>query len=286
MTNVQARRILALDVDRTLLTDDYRLLPQVRDAVQGVRRSGAIVALTTARGPVALELVLKDLGDIDYAICFGGALILHRERSAWAPVPDTVSMTLDDDARETLVSLCRQLGLSVAAYSMDTVYVDEMDSQLRREFCHTGDQYEIRRLSDVSEPLFKFLVISKLDEVDKLVCVRAQLSPQFSCAMSHLNYLEVGPRDVSKGDGLASLAKSIGVDRQRTVAIGDGENDLSMLAWAGLSIAMGNASQQVRDAADWTTASNAEAGVAVAINKLTEMTWHAGASAEQLEKNS
>jgi len=285
MTHIQTRWILALDVDRTLLTDDYRLLPQVRDAVQRVRQTGAIISLASARGPVALDIVLQDLGEIDYAICFGGALILRRERSAWAPVPGaaSTSMALDDDAREALVLHCRQLGLSVAAYSMDTVYVEEMDSQLQREFSHTGDRYEICRLCDISEPLFKFLVISKIEEVNKLTSLYMQFAAQASCAMSQLNYLEVGPRGVSKGGGLASLAASIGVDRQRTVAIGDGENDLSMFAWAGLSIAMGNASQQVRDAANWTTASNAEAGVAVAIDRLIDMTWQAVAS-DKLEK--
>jgi Cof subfamily protein (haloacid dehalogenase superfamily) len=270
--------LLALDVDRTLLTDDYRLLPPVRDAVQAARRDGVTVALATARGPVALEVILRDLGEIDHAICFGGALVLDRRDGVWqAGRGGSTALTVGREAGLALAPLCRTMGLSLAAYGAETAHVETLDDRLAREFSYTGDRYREGRLQDVDAPIFKYLVISDPDQSDKLTDLSARLGPELSWARSHLNYLEVGPAGVSKGRGLAVLAQSIGVEQRHTVAIGDGENDLPMLAWAGISIAMGNASQLVRDAATWTTGTNAEAGVATAIKKLTEEAWNPSA---------
>ncbi len=275
MTRQVPKWLLALDVDRTILTDDYRLLDPVRDAIQKARAHGVSVALATARGPVALEVIRRDVGEIDCAVCFGGALILNRHGGEWKAFPGDVDhqATINKDAATNLVSLCREADLSVAGYGLAKVYVDAIDSRLTKEFRHTGDEYEVRDLTGVDDPLFKFLVISSLEQTEKLSALRAQISHQFSCAMSHVNYLEVNPLGSSKGSGLALLAQAIGVDQQHTVAIGDGENDLPMFLWAGTSIAMGNASEKVRQAADWTTKTNAEAGVAFAIQKLFETAW-------------
>ena len=273
MNSTATRWLLALDVDRTILTDDYLVLPQVASAIQGARESGVTVTLATARGPGALNIVLNDLGDVDHAICFGGALILQRVDGAWAAAPGTAVKTVDKQAVLTVASLSQSSGLAYAAYGRDLVYFEKVDWLLEKEFSLTGEQAQLCSLQDIQEPICKILVISELDQIEKLTALHAQLSGDLSCAFSHSNYLEVCPLGVSKGEGLALLAKAIGIDQRNTVAIGDGENDLPMLAWAGLSIAMANASERVRDAADWITASNAEAGVAAAIEKLFAQTW-------------
>jgi 5-amino-6-(5-phospho-D-ribitylamino)uracil phosphatase len=282
MEPTATRWLLALDVDRTALTNDYRLLPAVRDAVQRARKAGIAVSLATARGPVALEVVLRDLGEIDAAICFGGALVLKRDQGVWTPPHNQGSArgTVEKESALLVASICRELGVSFAAYGRDTVFVSEVDARLAKEFSHTGDQYEVADVASLDVPIFKFLVISKVEESEKLAVLKNRLDGLLSCATSHVNYLEVGPLGISKGTGLAVLAQSLGVDRQHTVAIGDGENDIPMFGWAGLSIAMGHAAQEVRDAADWTILSNAEAGVAAAIDRLFERTWSAVARSE------
>jgi len=277
MDTTTTRWLLALDVDRTTLTNDYRLLPAVRDAIQRARQAGIAVSLATARGPAALEVVLRDLGEIDAAICFGGALVLKRDQGVWTPPhnQDSARGTVEKEAALRVASICRDLGVSFAAYGRDTVFVSEMDARLTDEFAHTGERYEVAEVADINVPIFKFLVISKMEESEKLVLLKERLDGLLSCATSHVNYLEVGPLGISKGTGLAVLSQSLGIDRQNTVAIGDGENDIPMFGWAGISIAMGHAAQEVRDAADWTTLSNAEAGVAAAIDRLFERTWSA-----------
>lgn len=282
MQPTATRWLLALDVDRTTLTNDYRLLPAVRDAVQRARQAGIAVSLATARGPVALEVVLRDLGEIDAAICFGGGLVLKRDLGVWTPPHNQGSAcgTIEKEAALLIASVCREVGVSFAVYGRNTVFVEQMDARLEKEFSHTGDRFEVADIASLDVPIFKFLVISKIEESEKLAVVKARLDGLLSCANSHVNYLEVGPLGVSKGTGLAVLAQSLGVDRQHTVAIGDGENDIPMFAWAGISIAMGHAAEEVRAAADWTTLSNTEAGVAAAIDRLFERTWSAVARNE------
>lgn len=265
--------LLAIDVDRTLLTADYRLLPKVGTAVQHARNCGVTVALVTARGPRALDVVVRDLGNVDYAVCFGGALTAVRENEQWLSHKSSVERTLGHDLCREVIDFCRSIGLSLALYGREFVYVDELDGHLAYEFRHTGDVYKVRDLQSIEEGPFKFLAICSPGRVDKLDAVKARFHGRLSCAMSHATYLEIGPEGISKGTALAALGRDICVGPDFTVAIGDGENDLPMFEYAQISIAMGNAPASVRSAATWVTGGSSEAGVAAAIEKLSREMW-------------
>ncbi len=258
--------LLVLDVDRTLLTDDYRLLPSVRDAVQHVRAQGTTVVLATARGPRALDIVLDDLGDVDAAICFGGALTLTGAGGQLERDHSSVDAVLDLGVRARVIEGARALRISLALYGSDRVFVDQLDRHLAREFSHTADRYTVHDLLTVDEDAFKILAISRCDEIDKLAELQHGFSDQVSCAFSHRNYLEIGPPGVSKGAALRRFARSRGFASDRIVAVGDNDNDLSMLSYAGHAIAMGNATDAVKKVAGWITLSNNDGGVARAIN--------------------
>ncbi|KSV72007.1 hypothetical protein N182_30060 [Sinorhizobium sp. GL2] len=172
-----------------------------------------------------------------------------------------------------VIDFCRLIGLSLAFYGREFVYVDELDSYLATEFKHTGDVYKVRDLQSVEERPFKFLAICSPGGVDKLDAVKARFHGRLSCAMSHATYLEIGPEGISKGTALAALGRDIRVGPDFTVAIGDGENDLPMFEYAHISIAMGNAPSSVRNAATWVTSGNSEAGVATAIERLSREIW-------------
>lgn len=266
--------LLAIDVDRTLLTSEYKLLPKVQAAVQHAREHRVTVALVTARAPRALDIVIGELGDIDYAVCFGGALSVVRNDGRWLSHESSAEETLHRDVCRELIDFCRSIGLSLALYGRDFVYVDELDGHLANEFKHTGDIYKVRDLQSIEERPFKFLAICNPGRVDKLDAVKARFDGRLSCAMSHANYLEIGPKGISKASGLAALGNRISIGPERTAAIGDGENDLPMFEYARISIAMGNAPQSVQGAATWVTLGNAEAGVAAAIERLSREIWH------------
>lgn len=274
--------LLAIDVDRTLLTDDYRLLPVVRDAVQHARAHGIMVVLATARGPRALDVVLGDLGEIDLAICFGGALTLVRHAQGFVDDLSSPGRRIDARARRRVLTETRGSGLSLALYGRDVVYVEEVDANLAREFSHTGDRYRVTAFDAVDEAPYKFLAVSGSNATVRLDELAERLDGDLACARSHSNYLEIGPLGVSKGEALRALAESRSIPRDSIAAIGDSDNDLSMLVFAGLPIAMGNASGAAKAVADWTTRTNAEGGVAAAIARLASNIWGIPAPAETI----
>ena len=265
--------MLALDVDRTLLTDDYRLLPEVQKAVLAARAHGVTVALVTARGPAALRAVLGELGEVDAVVAFGGALVLPSLTAPAIASDRLLDVPIDLKDALRVVRTARRLGLSLACHMYDRVYVDAIDEHLDREFVHTGQRYETADLAAIDERPYKFLAISAHERLDLLHALRGELGASLSCAFSHANYLEIGASGVTKGAGLRALASALGVDRKAITAIGDSENDLAMFAEAGLPIAMGNASMQVKAAARWITEANGDAGVARAIERCMREVW-------------
>ena len=274
MTSCAVTHLLALDIDGTLLTREYRLPCETRDAVKRARQHGVIVALATARSPAGVTTVLFDLGDVDYAVCLGGSLILRRVDGAWVNALAKVNgMVLTRDVLVQIFAACHELGLSFAAFTESEAFIEALDPLLAKEFGLTNDPYVAGRVEENDAPVFKVLAISDMAETEKLDRLANVLGSEVSAAKSHVNYLEIGPRGATKGSGLAVLAASLGLSAKDAAAIGDGENDLPMFAWAGTAIAMGNAPASVQAACTWTTASCEEAGVALAIDRLLAERW-------------
>lgn len=267
------RYLLVSDVDRTLLTDDYQVLPTVRDAVQDLRSSGIKILLATARGPVALETVLDDLGQISAAICFGGALTVVRAGNAWVRDEHAPIYTLEPSAISQVIEKAKALNIALALYSEKQVFVASLDAQLAREFAHTGDQYVVGDIESLAGPFFKILAISPPDESQRLRDLKSLISTDISTAFSHSNYLEIGPKGASKGAALAHYCARQRITMDNVVAVGDSENDISMLATAGYAIAMGNATAQVKNSADWVTTTNTDSGLATAIAHCRANRW-------------
>lgn len=106
------------------------------------------------------------------------------------------------------------------------------------------------------------------ESTKKLHVIAEVVRPVSNATYSKPNYLEVIPLGVNKAEALANLTQMLGIDLSQVAALGDGHNDVEMLRAAGVGIAMGNASDEVKAAAEWVTGTNDEAGVAQAIGKL------------------
>lgn len=273
MTNAQPRHLFVTDVDRTLLTDDYRLLPQVKAAIQQIQKDGIQVLLATARGPRALEIVIKELGDVSGAICFGGALTVMRREGCWTDHPVSAKSVIAADLKSHIIEEAERAGVSLALYTRDAVHVGALDDRLAAEFSHTGDRYFVSDLQLNTEDTFKFLAISPSQEANRLDTLKRNLSRDLDAVHSHANYLEIGHCGISKGLAVNNFCAHSGIPPSRVMAIGDSENDITMLEFAGHSIAMANASPQVQQTADWVTKSNEEGGVAWAIARRASTIW-------------
>lgn len=265
--------LLAMDVDGTILTDDYAVPAQVREQIQRARSQGIFTALATARAPRSVFHILEDVGGVDAAICFGGALTLKQERGVWRADDAEDDRTVAPELLHALVLRSRSAGVSLAAYGAENVYVDRLNDILAHQFGKTGLTCIEGDLLAVGEPILKLLAIADTQTLPVLEELRGAFGQTLSCLYSHANFLEVTHRSVSKGNAVESLRLSLGIARENVVTIGDSENDLSMFAVAGMPIAMGNAADSVKRSAKWVTETNGRAGVAVALRHCAQTLW-------------
>ena len=237
--------LVALDLDGTVLTADYKVLPRVREQIQNARRDGVHVVLATARAIRSVQYVLDDVGGIDAVICFGGALTLASRNAIWSRDDGLGDTTIPSAFLRDIVSKARIKGISLAQYGRCDVYVDRLDNVLDRQFRNTGLSCIQGDLLAVKEPALKLLAIGEHATIQAVEEIKSEFGDVLSCLYSHASYLEITHKSVSKGNALDHYRNSMGIARENVIAIGDSENDLSMFAVAGIPIAMGNANDGV-----------------------------------------
>lgn len=275
MQRTQRIRFLVLDVDGTLLTDDYCISMETRAAVQQVIQRGVQVVLASARSPSGLRRIMGELGISGIVITYTGALTCRLSPDPRVPLEMLTEQRMNLDSARSVLRNALSQRISVGWFSEDRWFISDWDLTLRRESALTGVIPIVTPdLALVGEAPHKLQCIVGAPELLPHLSLLARSLPadclgQFSLA----NYLEITHQGVNKATALLTLGQQLGVDPTAMVAIGDGENDLAMLQVVGFSIAMGNASPRVQAAADWVTDTNNRDGVVQAINRLIAMGW-------------
>ena len=270
MKNTQKARLLALDVDGTLLTDELQITVATRQAVQKVISRGVQVVLASARGPNALFSILKELEIRGLAICYTGALTcrLYPERHNSIEIVDEQTMSLSS-AHFVLHNALEQ-GISIGWFVGENWYIPRYDLAIQHESMITGVTPIVAPdLKNFKNPPHKLQAI--VDEPAYLPLLKAlagMLPDDCVGQFSYETYLEIIRRGADKSTALSVLEQRLGIAPFEMIAIGDMDNDIAMLQMAGLGIAMGNAPDHVKAQADWVTATNNRDGVAVALERL------------------
>ncbi len=275
-----ACRLLAIDVDGTLLDSSNRLPNANREALHRAHDAGLTICLCTGRCYTETRPVIEDIGlDLDVAICVFGAMMSDartgRTLRRW-PIPRKTVLRLLDffTARGYPVLMLQDPTLAGVDYYQLAGSRNAKAYEQWLELVPTTTRHVTRWLDDAPEPL-RIGVIEDPQEIDR---VHAELIAEFpptevKCnAIFAPNYglhvLECFAPYVNKWFAVSQLARDRGIDESQVVAIGDDVNDLEMIRFAGISVAMGNAVPGVRAAARYHTATNDEAGVAVFIDRL------------------
>lgn len=265
--------LIALDLDGTAI-DGRRgtgVSPGLRAAVAQAQSRGIQVILATGRAVAsalphwqALELRPGPL------IAYNGAeVVAVPERIRW------FRLHLHDGAARRLVALAADWQLLCQVYVGEELWVTREDLRVRQYVQKNKIPAWVRAPAEITawpEPPIKILIQGDPDRLDQF---RLAVEPEFAdlpvrFMKSQADYLEMVPKDAGKGRALAEVATRMGIPREAVVAIGDAENDIDMLTWAGLGVAMGQSPPAVRAAADLVTASVEEDGAARAIRYLIE----------------
>jgi hydroxymethylpyrimidine pyrophosphatase-like HAD family hydrolase len=240
--------IIALDVDGTILDHDGELTDRVRDAVRAVADSGRHVVLSTGRSLVATTPVLDRLSlTHGYAVTSNGAVTLRLDPllDGGFELADLVTF----EPREALSMLREHLPQAVYA-------VEDFGAGFRL----TAPFPDGELIGPMTIVPFEELLDGRATRVvvrspehtpeDFLELVERLGLRGGSYTVGWTAWLDIAPEGVSKAHGLAFVARTLGIDARDVLAVGDGRNDLEMLAWAGRSVAMGQAPPEVLEAAD------------------------------------
>ncbi|MDI3281355.1 MAG: Cof-type HAD-IIB family hydrolase [Bacillota bacterium] len=262
--------LIALDLDDTLLGPDLEVSERARAAIARAQGRGMRVTLATGRMFRSALPYARELGLTTPLITYNGGLIkdpltgeVLRLRTIAAPL-----------AREVALQ-ARSEGLTLNVYLDDTLYVAEINPDV--EYYLSIAQVEPHPVGDLVALLerespralpTKLLICATEAEVDRLLPrLQERYRGRLRITRSKPRFIEIEPAEVNKGEALAYLARHLGVERDRVMAVGDGENDLDMLLYAGISVAVRTAPPHVRAAARYLTGSAGEEGVAEAIER-------------------
>lgn len=259
-------KLLALDLDDTLLGESFAISPANREAIQEAARRGVKVTLATGRMYRSTLPYAGELGLDVPLITYHGALVKTSrtgEEIFHCPVPL--------DLAQEITSYVEEKGYHLNLYVNDNLYVQE-DNPMTRLYVDIAKVVFNPVGSLVAflqeEPTKMTLIIDQEETLRELWSLFHQkYSGQLSVVQSRPFFLEITHARATKGQALKSLASSLGIAREDIIAMGDSYNDLDMIEFAGLGVAVENARPEVKKAADYVAPSNQEDGVARVIEK-------------------
>ena len=261
-------RLVALDLDGTVMERDLIIPDAVREAVGEARARGIQVTLATGRMFAATTPFASALGIDAPLICYQGALI--RDPRSGAVLAHT-GMPADEAAEAAALLLAADV--FVIAYVEERLCIAARGPELDYYLQFHPEGAEVVVAPDLpallrATPPTKILFIADSAVVEQeLARLGIHFAQRLVVTRSHERFGEVTAPGISKGVALARLAAHLDIPREQVVAIGDQENDLPMIAWAGLGLAMGNAIPAVKETAAAILPTVREAGVAWGIRR-------------------
>ncbi len=265
-------KLLCIDIDGTLLDDQKKLLPQVKERIKKVAGKGVHIVLASGRMPAGVGLIEKELGVKCIKACSAGTYILSGDECIGAGYLslETMKSVYTDIAEKYKIPLWIFCGKSWYVTSTDQ-YVEREIHTIKREPVVVDAISLAGKWECESTRPNKLLVAA---EPQKLKHIYKEMKEKdwkdIDMACSAADFIEIFPKGMTKGRALSLICNKLGINIEETVAFGDQELDIPMIEAAGIGIAMGNAIQELKDKAAFITKSNNEAGIAYAIENYLE----------------
>jgi len=263
-------KLAVFDLDGTLLNSKHRVSKENVEAINILRQNNIKVVLATGRSNELLKPYVKALNITEDIITCNGTVIGHpsKEKMLYeAIVPKS-------EVRKAL-DMCEEYKHEFLVYTSKAILTRQKDwdnfleeknvksnNEFNANFIIIDDFEEIINNYNVN----KVLIIEKNPEKYIELLKRAHTFKNVSYTQSTKTYLDIGPLNNSKGNAVKILCKELGIKLEEVIAFGDQMNDISMLSIVGCGVAMGNAIDEVKEAADFVTLTNDENGIAHAIH--------------------
>ncbi|MGX7173437.1 Cof-type HAD-IIB family hydrolase [Enterococcus ratti] len=264
-------KLITIDLDGTLLNEEKQISQGNKQALAKAKAKGIKVILCTGRPLAAMTHYLQELDLVnegDYSITFNGGLV---QKNDTGEIIEKRVMNVTDIHR--LYHLAQKLNLPLDILS-DNIVLQLPTAPQKHSLYHVLNrllQFQPAKLSDITNELVlnKAVIAYPQVELDsKIKEIPTEFHEYYEIIKTRSMLLEFMPKGVTKASGISLLAKNLGLKQEEIMAIGDEENDLSMIKYAGLGVAMENAVSVVKKAADYVTLSNNKHGVAKVIEKF------------------
>ena len=263
-------KLLVTDIDDTLLTTDKRITDKVKDALYLAQEKGVTVAIASGRLPIGVRPFAEELRIPERGGCylaFNGGLILDGQGNILH------SDVLEHRYLEAVYTALRPYDVTVLVHTHDKIFTDNNQNSYaytEPEALHQPLHLLDDLLTDVDWDLHKILIAGEpelLKEVEPVL--KAQFGTKLDIFLSAPWFLDVMPKGVNKGRGVRYLAARLGITMDEVIACGDSYNDLSMVQAAGLGVAMHNAEDGLKAAADYITERDCDHdGIAEVVEKF------------------
>lgn len=262
-------KLIAIDIDGTLLNSKHEITPEVYQAIQEAKQAGVKIVIATGRPISGVKHILTELNLLDqgdYVITFNGGLVQET-----ATEKEILKEGLSYTDYLEWEYLSRKLGLPMHASLKDGLYTANRNigkyTVYEAQLVHSPVFYRTpEEMAD--KDIIKVMLVDEPEKLDTAITqIPDTLMNSFNVAKSAPFYLEVTPKTVNKGEAIRQLSTLLGLTMDQTMAIGDQENDRSMLEVVGTAVVMENGSPDIKKIATYITKSNDEDGVAYAIRE-------------------
>ncbi len=265
----QSIELIAIDLDGTLLDPNHKMTERVEKALKAAMEKGVKVVIATGKTRYSAEDVIARLNLNTPGIYLQGLAVYQADGNI------SHQWTLDPMVARQVITFAEDRGFDMIVYSGSRLLVRSENNAVRT----LTEKYDepvaeavgplVNILDDV--PVHKVMAV-KLGESKRITALRWQLGMQLDgkgrLVQAMLkDMVEILPPNGSKGTALKAVLKDMGITADKVLAIGDGENDIEMLEMAGIGVAMGNADPRLKAIADHVTRTNAEDGVAEAVDR-------------------
>ncbi|SER86513.1 hypothetical protein SAMN04487944_111108 [Gracilibacillus ureilyticus] len=258
------KHLIALDLDGTLLTEQKVISAYTKEVVQTAMKEGHIVVIATGRPHRSSIMYYHELGLNTPMVNFNGALIHHPGDSKW----DSIHSPLPNRTAKKIIQTCYDFNVeNIFAEIEDNIYLDRYDEEILDIFTEP-DHRDLITIGSLKNHLqddpTSILIHPKEEHIEQL---RQYLDDEHASVIEHRkwgvpwNVIEIVRKGINKAVGLHKIAHYYHIPQENIIAFGDEDNDLEMIDFAGVGVAMGNAINELKAVAKYETATNEENGI-------------------------
>lgn len=259
--------LICTDLDDTLLTTDKRVSAENMQAIDYFMSEGGMFTFATGRIPYGAKLMLRYITPNVPMICFNGAGLydFDSDKLLWFSTLDEKAVK----AVEYIEKMCPFTGIEVC--TADKVYFCRMNRVVEEHKVMEALPDLDADYHDIREPWMKVLFMQERDEVETIreIIAKSPYADMYDFIQSSPFYYELLPKNASKGNAAMELAKILKVEKGNVIGVGDNENDLSLIRRADVGVAVANAVECVKDAADYITVDNNSHAISAVIYALS-----------------